>query len=172
MWKNPLRQSCASSQEKKIATLQIYGKFGDVVAAIEYPIPLITSSKGDLFEGNVTLSCYPQEFIFAEKLETVVHRRSFNSRMKDFHDLYSMMSLAPFLSNIERIIRLVFENRETRLILPIMYEKDEMHRLQNFWNEYLRNLRAEHRVTLPKDMSDVVAKINDWLRLNTGLINS
>jgi len=64
--------------------------FGDIVDPIEYSIPLIRSSKGGLFEENVTLPCYPKEFIFAEKLETVIHRGSFNSRMKDFHDLYSM----------------------------------------------------------------------------------
>ncbi len=103
--------------------------FGDIVDSIEYSIPLTTYSKGGLFEGNVTLPCYPKEFIFAEKLETVIHRGSFNSRMKDFHDLYSMISSKPFIGNVEGIIRLVFEHRETNLILPITYEEDEMSRL-------------------------------------------
>ena len=66
--------------------------FGDIVNAVEYSIPLTAYSKGVLFESNVKLSCYPKEFIFAEKLETIIYRGSFNSRMKDFHDLYSMIS--------------------------------------------------------------------------------
>lgn len=145
--------------------------FGDIVDPIEYSIPLTTSSKGGLFEGNVTLPCYPKGFIFAEKLETVIHRGSFNSRMKDFHDLYSMISFNPFLDNIEGIIRLVFEHRETKLTLPITYEEDEMNRLQNFWNEYLRNLRAENLAPLPGKIAHVIATVNNWLRLNTGIVN-
>lgn len=143
--------------------------FGDIVDSIEYSIPLITYSKGGLFEGNVTLPCYPKEFIFAEKLETVIHRGSFNSRMKDFHDLYSMIPSKPSLDNIEWIVRLVFEHRETMLTLPIKYDKDELNRLQNFWNEYLRNLRAENLIDLPENIADVIATINNWLQSNTGL---
>jgi len=77
--------------------------FGDVVNAIEYSIPLTAYSKGVLFESNVKLSCYPKEFIFAEKLETIIYRGSFNSRMKDFHDLYSMISSSqlPSFHNLE-----------------------------------------------------------------------
>lgn len=143
--------------------------FGDIVDSIEYSIPLTTYSKGGLFEGNVTLPCYPKEFIFAEKLETVIHRGSFNSRMKDFHDLYSMISSKPSLYNVEGIIRLVFEHRETNLTLPVTYKEDEMNRLQNFWNEYLRNLRTENLAPLPEKISDVIATINNWLQLNTEL---
>lgn len=147
--------------------------FGDIVEPIEFSIPLTTSSKGVLFESNVKLSCYPKEFIFAEKLETIVHRGSFNSRMKDFHDLYSMISSSqlPLFLNLEGIIRTVFEHRETALSLPIAYEKDEMSRMQNFWSEYLKNLRAENLANLPIDISQVLVKINDWLRLNTRLIS-
>lgn len=148
--------------------------FGDIVDPIEYSIPLTTSSKGGLFEGNVTLSCYPKEFIFAEKLETIVHRGSFNSRMKDFHDLHSIISSPDLLSfsNLEGIIHMVFEHRETKLTLPITFEKDEMNRMQNFWNEYLKNLRAENLAQLPQNFANAIAKINNWLRLNTGIISS
>nr|WP_176454879.1 nucleotidyl transferase AbiEii/AbiGii toxin family protein [Criblamydia sequanensis]CDR35362.1 conserved hypothetical protein [Criblamydia sequanensis CRIB-18] len=148
--------------------------FGDIVESIEYSIPLITSSKGVLFESSVILSCYPKEFIFAEKLETIVHRGSFNSRMKDFHDLYSMISSSqlPSFYNLEGIIRSVFEHRETLLALPITYEKDEMSRMQNFWSEYLKNLRAENLENLPPNIVQILTKINDWLQLNTSLVNS
>jgi hypothetical protein len=146
--------------------------FGDIVDAVEYSIPLTTYSKGVLFESNVKLSCYPKEFIFAEKLETIIYRGSFNSRMKDFHDLYSLISSSEFSSfhNLEGVIRLVFEHRETPLTLPITYSEDEMKQLQTFWNEYLKNLRAENAENLPITLAKVIATINDWLLLNTGLI--
>lgn len=148
--------------------------FGDIVNAVEYAIPLMAYSKGGLFERNIKLPCYPKEFIFAEKLETIIYRGSFNSRMKDFHDLYSLISSSKSLSfhNLDGIIRLVFEHRETPLTLPITYTDDEMEQVQNFWSEYLKNLRAEIVENLQKNIAQVIDSINDWLRLNTGLCGS
>jgi hypothetical protein len=91
--------------------------------------------------------------------------------MKDFHDLYSMISSQPFLGNVEEIIRMVFEHRETELALPVTYDADELNRLQIFWNEYLRNLRAKNLAPLPENIADVIAKINHCLELNTGLFS-
>lgn len=146
--------------------------FGDIVDPVKYAIPLTSSSKGDLFEHSVSLSCYPKEFILAEKLETIIYRGSFNSRMKDFHDLYSMITSANFASfhDVEAIIRLVFEHRETKLALPILFTEEELSRMQNFWKEYLRGLRPEHISALPRNIVDVIFKINDWLRSHTRLI--
>ena len=148
--------------------------FGDIVDPVEYAIPLTASSKGVLFESTVKLPCYPKEFIFAEKLETIIYRGSFNSRMKDFHDLYSLISSSqsPSFHNLEGIIRLVFEHRETPLTLPIAYTEDEIKQLQNFWNEYLKNLRVENAENLPTLIAQVIVTINDWLRLNTRLVGS
>ena len=148
--------------------------FGDIVDVVKYSIPLTAYSKGVLFESNVKLSCYPKEFIFAEKLETIIHRGSFNSRMKDFHDIYSMItsSQLPSFHNLEGVIRLVFEHRETPIALPITYSEDEMKQVQNYWSEYLKNLRAENSDNLPIIVAQVIAAINDWLRLNTGLLGS
>lgn len=146
--------------------------FGDIVIPVKYTIPLTTSSQGDLFEQSVSLSCYPKEFIFAEKLETVIYRGSLNSRMKDFHDLYSMITSLTFsfFPDLEAIIRLVFEHRKTTLALPILFTEDDLLRMQNFWNEYLRGLRPEAVASLPGNMIDLISKINEWLRSNTGLI--
>ena len=146
--------------------------FGDIVDPVKYAIPLTHSSNGDLFEHSVTLSCYPKEFILAEKLETIIYRGSFNSRMKDFHDLYSMITSPTFSSfhNLETIIRLVFEHRETKLSLPIFFTEEELSRMQNFWNEYLRSLRPEHVSALPRNIADIISKINNWLRSRTRLI--
>lgn len=140
--------------------------FGDIVHPVKYELPLTSSSKGDLFEHCVSLSCYPKEFILAEKLETIIYRGSFNSRMKDFHDLYSMITSPTFSSfhNLEAIIRLVFEHRDTKLALPILFTEEELPRMQNFWNEHLRSLRSEHASALPRNIANVISKINDWLR--------
>ncbi len=177
-----LRHPHMGYQGAEVSMMAYFGKtrfkvaidigFGDIVDPVEYAIPLTASSKGVLFENTVKLSCYPKEFIFAEKLETIIYRGSFNSRMKDFHDLYSLISSSHLSSfhNLEEIIRLVFEHRKTPLTLPITYTEGEMKQMQNFWNEYLKNLRAENAESLSTHIAQVIATINDWLRLNTRLI--
>lgn len=146
--------------------------FGDIVNPVKYAIRLTNSSKGDLFEHSINLSCYPKEFILAEKLETIIYRGSFNSRMKDFHDLYSMITSATFSSfqDVEVIIRLVFKHRQTKLKLPIFFIEKELSRIQKFWHEYLRGLRSKNLSALPQNIADVISKINDWLRFHTRLI--
>lgn len=145
--------------------------FGDTVESIKYKIRLTNYSKGDLFEDSVELACYPKEFIFAEKLETIVHRGSFNSRMKDFHDIYSMISSSelPSFKSLESVIKTVFEHRKTELLLPISFQEEELLRLQNFWKEYLKNLRTENTEVLPPSFSDLLKKINHWLEGNIKL---
>lgn len=139
--------------------------FGDIVDPVEISIPLTSYSKGELFERDIKLSCYPKEFIFAEKLETVIYRGSFNSRMKDFHDLYSMInspSLLPF-ENIDSIIRSVFKHRKTSLNFPIHFTEEEIHRLQSFWSDYLKNLTASNVETLPIFVKEVIQQLNQWI---------
>jgi predicted nucleotidyltransferase component of viral defense system len=147
--------------------------FGDIVEAIAYRIRLTNYSQGDLFEDSVELACYPKEFIFAEKLETIIHRGSFNSRMKDFHDIYSMLSSSslPSFKDLENVIRIVFEHRKTELSMPIFFQDDEMVRMQNFWTEYLKNLREENVDVLPTSFLDLLKKINQGIQASTQLIN-
>lgn len=153
--------------------VQIDIGFGDVVDPVKYAIPLTNSSKGDLFERSVSLSCYPKEFILAEKLETIIYRGSLNSRMKDFHDVYSMITSSIFspFQDLEVILRRVFEHRETKLAFPIVFTEEELSRMQNLWSEYLRGLRSEQISFLPKTIADVISKINEWLTLLTRTSN-
>lgn len=148
--------------------------FGDFVEAIAYRVRLTNYSKGDLFEDCIELACYPKEFIFAEKLETIIHRGSFNSRMKDFHDIYSMISSSalPSFTSLEKVIGIVFERRKTELLLPIAFQEDEFARMQNFWEEYLKSLRRETLEALPPLFYDLLIKINHWLEANTKLSTS
>lgn len=54
--------------------------------------------------------------------------------MKDFHDIYSMMSSStlPSFKDLENISQIVFAHRETGLILPISFQEDEIIRMQTF----------------------------------------
>lgn len=112
--------------------------FGDLVKFHEQKILLLSNSKGPLFEPSVTLRCYPIEFVFAEKLETVIYRGANNSRMKDFHDLYTLAGTEKALNKDEtkKAIYAVFQHRKTPFRLPIKFDDSTINALQNYWDRY------------------------------------
>ncbi len=143
--------------------------FGDRVEPVEYLIDLTASSRGPLFESRISLHCYPKEFIFAEKLETIIFRGRGNTRMKDFHDLYSLIGLHVLDSSLaQRAIQLVFDHRKTPLEkLPPSFNKDVFEALQHNWNAYNRKIKAKNNsLKLPESIEDVVAVLNQWLEKN------
>jgi predicted nucleotidyltransferase component of viral defense system len=133
--------------------------FGDVVEAIDYRMDLTTTSKGPLFESKISLRCYPKEFIFAEKLETVVFRGEENTRMKDFHDLYSLISIGGLSENhAEKAIELVFNHRRTSLKgLPITFDANALERLEKGWSLYHRRLKTmKNLLILPNSIENLI----------------
>lgn len=140
--------------------------FGDRVEPMEYPMDLTTTSKGPLFERTISLHCYPKEFIFAEKLETVVFRGEGNTRMKDFHDLYSLVRLDALDGALaKKAVQLVFHHRKTPLKkLPVTFGKDAFKTLEKNWISYRRKIKTKKgALKLPESIEDVVAILNQWL---------
>ena len=95
--------------------------------------------------GNIFLRCYPREFIFAEKLEAVVFRGASNTRMKDFHDLYSLVKLDNLNDSLtEKAIQLVFYHRKNLLKkLPITFNRALFETLEKNWGLYYRKLKKK-----------------------------
>lgn len=159
----------------EVAMMAYYGRtrfrvaidigFGDTVEPKIKKLDLMSYSKGAFFEEHVSLLCYPQEFIFAEKLETVVYRGGNNSRMKDFHDLFSMIhanKLLP-LESMKSVMTTVFNRRGTSFICPIIFEEVQLSKLQEMWNRYLKGIRKEDREHLPLEMRHLLDILNAWL---------
>ncbi|MFN0065260.1 MAG: nucleotidyl transferase AbiEii/AbiGii toxin family protein, partial [Chlamydiales bacterium] len=143
--------------------------FGDRVEPIEHPIDLTATSTGPLFESRISLHCYPKEFIFAEKLETIVFRGGGNTRMKDFHDLYSLVRLDVLDSSLaKKAVELVFHHRKTPLKkLPASFGKDTFETMENNWSAYRKKIKTKKgALKLPESIEDVVSAVNQWLEEN------
>ena len=155
--------------------IQIDLGFGDIVEAIDYSMDLTSTSKGPLFESKIQVRSYPKEYIFAEKLETVVHRGMGNTRMKDFHDLHSLISLQKCLDPdyTHKVVTTVFNHRQTQLKLPLKHDVEFIEMLQPLWREYQKDL-PKNQVTIkpPELIQDVISFINSWLKNNTQLCTS
>jgi len=143
--------------------------FGDVVDPIDYDFNLTTTKKGPLFESKIQIKCYPKEFIFAEKLETVVFRSSANSRMKDFHDLYSIIFQNGLADKTlaKKTIRTVFMHRDTSLDdIPLNFNERSINELQTKWNNYHNTLDSNMEFLPPTKIKDLIDYINQWLFSN------
>ncbi len=139
---------------------------GDSVDPVEIVWPLLQYREQALFENSVSLQVYPVETIFAEKLETVIARGTFNSRMKDFHDLFLLCQQASLIDPqtlIENINK-TFAIRETKIEIPILLTSDDGY-LQTLWNAHLRTLgqTTVQELQVPDNIFSLIEQINAYL---------
>ena len=111
-----------------------------------------TVSSSDVFllplgTENVDVKVYPKEFVFAEKLETVLRFRTGNSRCKDFVDMWMLIKGRMDQGKLVEAINLCFQNRGA------VYSLDALREIvsDKFFQERLETQRHRHfsELTLP-----------------------
>ncbi len=111
--------------------------FGDVVT----PTPSRESYPTLLEMPSPSLRVYPFETVIAEKLEALVKLAAFNSRMKDFFDLWVLMRYERFdQALVQKAIRATFDRRETLLPTspPVGLSDEFATNRQTMWQAFLR----------------------------------
>lgn len=141
--------------------------FGDIVVPepqeLDYPLLL-----DDMPEVNI--NAYSLETVVAEKFQTMIDRALANSRMKDFFDVYSILSSDNVDEGIlSDAIVSVFNNRGTGYndnhpIFNGEFKNDPIKQTQ--WNAFLRKMK--YKGVLP--LNDVIDYITEklfpyWLAL-------
>lgn len=119
--------------------LQIDVGYGDTVT----PSPQASLWPSILDFPPVPLMTYPVETVIAEKLEAIVSLALANSRMKDFYDLYWLLSrVSPNPDNLRSAIRNTFQRRQTAIPLtpPIGFTAEFYQDPQKItqWQAFLR----------------------------------
>ncbi len=120
--------------------LEIDLSTGDKVTPreLKYKYPLIFSDK------EIIINSYNIETILSEKIETVLKRGIYNSRMKDFYDIYIFIN--NFSNDINyddfsSAMKNTFEKRDTLDVLEdyksILNEVKDNERLNNLWSKYI-----------------------------------
>lgn len=119
--------------------LEIDISTGDKVTPreLKYKYPLIFSDK------EIIINSYNIETILSEKIETVLKRGIYNSRMKDFYDIYVFINKFSKDINYDNFLsamKSTFEKRNSFDVLEdykiILNEVKENERLNNLWNKY------------------------------------
>ncbi len=116
-------------------------------------------------EKNISFQIYPAEFIFAEKLETVVRFGTGNTRIKDFIDLDTLIKKGLHLQRLKEAVKMCFEcrgrNFQLKEILIILNDKDFIKYLEEVLRkkkEYAK-LNLSNMKTLLKNIKQQVEKL-------------
>lgn len=131
--------------------------FGDVITPslviITYPT-IIDSME------SPRIAAYSLETVVAEKFQTIVEKSVFNSRMKDFYDLYRILTAHEFDENtLLDAIRATFENRNTgfsacEFVFSPEFINDSI--LEKRWNAYSHKISIENPLTFREMMMEIV----------------
>lgn len=100
-----------------------------------------------IFENKkIPILAYTTETVIAEKYQTIITRGILNTRMKDFYDIYVLISKNKDIINIENLriaIKNTFEHRKTEInileIQEIIAEIEKDKDMKNLWKNYQKN---------------------------------
>lgn len=141
--------------------MQVDVGIGDVV----YPAPIWIDYPVLLGQPAPHLLAYTPENAIAEKYQAIVELDMANSRMKDFHDIWTLARNLDFDGQqLSGAIQMTFERRKTDLprsiptaFTPIFYEDKSK---QTQWRAFLnKGIVIEEEITL----ADVAKVLRDFL---------
>lgn len=132
--------------------------FGDII--VPSPTELEYPTIFDALEEPAIMA-YSLETVVAEKFQTMIDRGRFNSRMKDYFDLYQIFSVHKFDEPLlSEAIKATFQNRGTEFVekhdfFSEDFENDAM--LNQQWINYVRRMK----LTLPsfQDIHKTVSNV-------------
>ena len=133
--------------------------FGDVIVPrpqeLEYPTLFDAMEEPDIL-------AYSLETVVAEKFQTMIDRGRFNSRMKDYFDLYRIFSVHQFDDTLlSEAIKATFENRGTEFVEGHDFFSDDFGNdtmLNQQWKNYTRKMKLD----LPS-FPEIHKSITKWL---------
>lgn len=142
--------------------------FGDIVVPepqeLDYPLLL-----DDMPE--VSINAYSLETVVAEKFQTMIDRALANSRMKDFYDVYSILSSDKVDKGIlSDAIVSVYNNRGTGYgdnhpLFNGEFKNDPIKQTQ--WNAFLKKMKYKGILPLNEVVDYITEKLSPyWLSLN------
>lgn len=157
-----LRYNIIAKYEHLIVNLSIDIATGDSITPreIEYDYKMMFEDR------SLKIMTYNIESIIAEKFQTVISRGILNSRMKDYYDLYYLITYKEFSKeNLKKAITKTFEKRETSIddIDKVIEEIKNADFLKDLWKNYSTHYQYANDIDFNQVM-DAIEKINAFIR--------
>lgn len=135
--------------------------FGDVITPkpidLDYPVLL------DYLPG-VNIMAYSLETVIAEKMHAIVDLADQSSRMKDYYDLYNILSKEQYDSvTLQEAVERTFANRHTSYDANnLFFNKDfsNNQQMQVRWQAFMRKITKSDEMSF----SDIVSLLQEKLR--------
>ena len=138
---------------------------GDVITPRE-----MKYNYNSIFEDKkIPIMSYPLETVLAEKFQTIVTRGLFNTRLKDFYDVYILINTKIDdlnRSNLIKAIKNTFKWRETNFDLEqfneVIDDLSNDNNMNNLWNEYIsknsyaKNVKFEDTINSLKEIIEIL----------------
>lgn len=148
--------------------LQVDIGFGDIIT----PAPVLISYPTLINELNPPdIMAYSIETVIAEKFHAMILNGAFNSRMKDFYDVYILFKNNEIDDkNLQEAILQTFKNRNTdftenhELFMSSFYENKNR---QTMWNAFLRKMKISENMEFPFIVKNILERL---LPINNKLI--
>lgn len=129
---------------------------GDLITPreIEYDYKMMFEDR------NLKIMTYNIETIIAEKFQTVISRGVLNSRMKDYYDLYYLITNKKYLKEyLKMAIEKTFNKRETEIesIDKVISEIEKSDFTKDLWEAY----RNKHKYAKEIEFTAIIEKIKE-----------
>lgn len=143
--------------------LEIDISTGDKVTPreLKYKYPLIFEDR------TIMISSYNVETILAEKIETVLRRGSFNSRMKDFYDIYYFLTKLRKEIDINILKEAVDNTFSKRDSFEYLNDYEQIidsivgnERLERLWNIYSSKYKYANGI----DINEILSLLKDIIK--------
>lgn len=142
--------------------------FGDVIIPspqeLDYPLLL-----DDM--PAVSIYAYSLETVIAEKFQTMIDKALANSRMKDFFDVYNILSSGNYDKGIlAEAVNAVFNNRNTAYypdhpLFSGEIKNDHIKQIQ--WNAFLKKMKSKANLSFAEVVDFIAEQLEPyWLSLN------
>ena len=157
-----LRYNIIAKYEHLIVNLSIDIATGDAITPreIEYDYKMMFEDR------SLKIMTYNIESIIAEKFQTVISRGILNSRMKDYYDLYYLITYKEFSKeNLKKAITKTFEKRETSIddIDKVIEEIKNADFLKELWRNYSTHYQYANDIEFDQ-VINAIEKINTFIK--------
>ena len=135
---------------------------GDLITPreIEYDYKMMFEDR------NLKIMTYNIESIIAEKFQTVVARGILNSRMKDYYDLYYLITYKEFSKkNLKNAIIKTFNKRDTDInkIDDVIFEIKNSEFFEEMWRNYSIHYKYSNNIKF-EQVINVIEKIKELVK--------
>lgn len=127
---------------------------GDLITPreIEYDYKMMFEDR------NLKIMTYNIESIIAEKFQTVISRGILNSRMKDYYDLYYLITYKEFSKeNLKNAIEKTFSKRDTDIksIDKVIGEIEKSEFVKDLWTSYSEKYQYAKNIEFDKIINSI-----------------